>query len=415
MKQKYNNLSKEVKQSILLLLTTFLTMVVLLGVNFFMTKILDKEEFGDYSFIINLYTFLQVFFNFGFFYSISKLIGHSNNSIHDREYYGVGLVILLFVYLFMSICLLIYMYNFLNIKKYNLNALIISIPFGWIFLLNSFNELVLQGSNKIFLLAQSRLLPKFIFLLILAFLFVSQITSNTYYIILFYFISGLIPYLYIIKRLMPKFGNLKYRFREVFTANKNFGFNVYIGSLFAVGASSISGILISYFGVNNTEVGCYSIALQLSAPLSLMPNVLATTFFKKFICADLIDKKLVYTMVGISLFSLLIIVFISNPIIVLIYGKEYLESVYLLYGLSLSSVIYGIGDFFNKFLLSKGKGVELRNASFLVGTTLMISNLILINKFGAKGAALSTIISGTLYLVIILKYYKNTILNIKKN
>jgi O-antigen/teichoic acid export membrane protein len=57
--------------------------------------------------------------------------------------------------------------------------------------------------------------------------------------------------------------------------------------------------------------------------------------------------------------------------------------------------------------LSKGKGIELRNSSFVVGVILIISNLILINILGATGAAISTIISGISYYLIILYYYKN--------
>jgi O-antigen/teichoic acid export membrane protein len=89
----------------------------------------------------------------------------------------------------------------------------------------------------------------------------------------------------------------------------------------------------------------------------------------------------------------------------MIYGEDYLECVNLLYYLSIGSLLYGISDFYNRFLLSKGKGKELRNSSFIVGIILIISNLILINILGAKGAAFATIISGISYFCLILYYY----------
>ncbi|WP_373462686.1 polysaccharide biosynthesis C-terminal domain-containing protein [Chryseobacterium sp. W4I1] len=77
--------------------------------------------------------------------------------------------------------------------------------------------------------------------------------------------------------------------------------------------------------------------------------------------------------------------------------------------LSIGFVLYGIGDFFNRFLLAKGKGKQLRNASFLVGFTLLIGNVIFIYLYGGGGAAFARILSGLMYALVILYYYRKEI------
>ena len=275
--------NKEIRQSLLLLSTTVAVMVLLLATNYFLTRVLGKTEFGNYALIINIFTFCQVVFNFGFFYSISRLIALSDQEAENRELYAIGLILVLTLFVLMSVCLVGYVLFFGGaVGTKMLTGIMISIPFAWIFLFNSFNELLLQGSNKIELLSFSRFFPKAIFLVVvITIYFVAQKTSITPMLLCF-FSSSIIPFLYIIIKLRPRFKNLKKQFLKVIESNRKFGFNIYLGSLFAVGASSLSGILIGYFGVDNTEVGYYSIALQLSAPLSLIPNVMATVFFKKF-------------------------------------------------------------------------------------------------------------------------------------
>ena len=400
--------NKEIRQSVLLLSTTVAVMVLLLATNYFLTRVLGKTEFGNYALIINIFTFCQVVFNFGFFYSISRLIALSDQEAENRELYAIGLILVLTLFVLMSVCLVGYVLFFGGaVGTKTLTGIMISIPFAWIFLFNSFNELLLQGSNKIELLSFSRFFPKAIFLVVvIPIYFVAQKTSITPMLLCF-FASSIIPFLYIIIKLRPRFKNLKKQFLKVIESNKKFGFNIYLGSLFAVGASSLSGILIGYFGVDNTEVGYYSIALQLSAPLSLIPNVMATVFFKKFSGAAFIEPKLSLSMYLTSAFVLIIILLLAKPVILILYGSEYLTSVVLVYYLAVSSTLYGVADFYNKFMLSKGKGVELRNASFIVGLTLLVSNLVLIKILGATGAAISTILSGLAYLLALFYYFNS--------
>jgi len=68
---------EKVRQSIMLLTTSVAIMPLTLAINYFLTKLLGKEGFGDFSLVTNVFVFLQVVFNFGFFYSAGRLLAIS--------------------------------------------------------------------------------------------------------------------------------------------------------------------------------------------------------------------------------------------------------------------------------------------------------------------------------------------------
>ena len=402
---------KKNQQAIVLLLASLFSIIVMLGTNFFLTKLLSKQSFGNYAYIINLFLFSGIVFNLGYFYSLGRLMTLTDSDMDKRQLYSIGLLIVGLLSILMSLSL--YLYVYINISDLNeevTKILYVFIPISLFFLSNIFNESTFQGSNRILLLAFSRVVPKTIFLVLLFIVYVlykNNMPLQT--IFLLYSISLLVSFIYINIKLKPKFINIRNNAINIHKTNREFGLNVYLGSVIAVGSSSLSGLLISYYAVNNVEVGYYSISQQLVAPLGLIPNILATVYFKKFATSNSIDRNLLTFVYGTSFVSFIVIYFMAEPIIIFIYGREYIESVRILHLLSFGMLLYGISDVFNRFLLAKGKGKELRNASYIVGFVLLFSNFILINKFGGMGASMAIIISGFTYFIVILICYLKVI------
>lgn len=401
--------NKTIRQSGLLLFSTVLGMVCLLSSNYFLTKIISAEDFGNYSFILNLFNFFQVVFNFGFFYSINRQVSLSKDEIEIRKLFAIGIILVILLSVPMMATIYVYVNFFMNDR--NLTLLINTfIPFGVIFLMTNFNELILQGANKIKILAFSRFFPKLLNLIIVGFVFYFFINSYSIKVsnFLFYYILSLsLGYIVVIFLVKPFFFSPSKMLAETFKFNKDFGFNVYVGSIIALGASSLNGILIGNFGESNLEVGFYAIALQFTAPLTLIPNVIATTSFKSFSESTKIDRNLLIGTIIISVLSFIVMFFLSSFIVEVIYGKEYLKAIPLVQISSLGAIFYGLSDFFNRFLLANGKGKELRNTSFVVGAVMLISSFILVRQFGGIGASFSYLISGTTYLLVIIYFVKS--------
>ncbi|ANH80937.1 hypothetical protein A8C56_08025 [Niabella ginsenosidivorans] len=394
-------------QTSYLLISTVLGIILGVISTSLLTRVLGKEQYGNYALIFNIFSFCQIIFSFGVFHSISRLVAITNDPKKVRGYYLAGCFLVLLLFVIMSIALIFYAYFSKSIAKSNLTGiLLISIPLSWVYLLTNLNESFLQGDNKINLLSMSRFLPKVYFTLTLAIVYFCSLRADLISMILINYFTFILAYAYIFIKTKPTKSNFKRRLLEIFSATKRFGFDIYFGALVASGSGSLSGILISQFGVNNIEVGYYTLATFLSSPLTLVPNIIATVQFKSFSKSNKISRNLTLTMLGISLSLFIAIVLSAKFVILLVFGKDFINAIDILKYLSIGYVLYGIGDYYNRFLLAKGKGKELRNASFYVGITLLIANVAFIKLFGGQGAAIARIVSGLMYTFVILYYYK---------
>lgn len=370
-----------------------------------LTRSISKEEFGNYSFVLNLFVFGQVLFNFGYFYTLGRLIALSNDEIYIRKLYGLGVIFLLCFSLLMSLSLYIYITCSSSLHTQVIQGVLLLLPFSGIFLFNNYCELLLQSSNRIVLLSFYRFFPKSIFGIGIAYFYFGLIKLQFNYIFYLYICSFLLGISYVVYKTRPILSEISFLFRKTIKSSEKFGFNVYIGSLMAVGASTLTGILIGVFGVDNQEVASYTIALQLTAPLSLIPNVLGTSHYKEFTHSSRIAPRLLYYMYGLSCCVILFVFCFAELLVNFFFEYTYSDVAVLLSILTVGSIFYGLSNFYNKFLLSKGEGIIIRNISFVVGASLLISNLVLIKLYGATGAAIAFVISGAIYLLMVKHFY----------
>lgn len=387
--------------------------------NIIVTKYLGTQLFGDYKFICSVFNFAALIATLGFFQAGNRAIVISKNRDLIRGFYGALLIILSILFFLMSLGLFVYVQLDGNIADKGLTSFFtLIIPMGFITLWGVLYETVLPADNQIGLLAKMRLYPKIINIIVacLLYYFSSDLPLNKLLaILLLYNGSQLLLYIYMICSLNPTFKHWKTSIKEIYNYNKSFGFNVYVGSLFAVGFGYLTEIFISYFGSNNVDVGFYSLALTFTQPLTLIPVTIATTHYKSFATSTCVSKKLLFTTLLLSGLSLIGLWVLIPPFIKYCYGNEFLPVIGINFFVCIGAFFYGMGDFYNRFVQSKGCGSRLRNASFFVGVTTLLSNIILIPTYGAYGAAYSRIITGVVYLLIIYYYYKKTIVDSKVN
>ncbi len=374
------------------------------------TNYLGAKLYGDYKFIHSIFTFAIIIFTFGFFQAGNRALVLNTDKQKAKEYYGAELVILLGIFLVMSAFLVPYALLDKNLQEKQLsNFLLFVIPFGWVFLLTRYFETLFQADNRIKSLAQIRLYPKIGFLVTAAFIYF--IFSNTQInklvvIWTFYLTTQAFVYWYILFKVRVSFKKIKLRLQELWFYNRSYGFNVYLGSLFALGFAALSEILIGYYGIDNSGVGFYTLALTFTMPLSFIPNTIATTHYKDFSVAKKIPMRLLLLTTGLSLIALVGLWLLIGPFVRFFYGADFESVIGLSFIVSIGATAHGFADFFNRFLGAHGEGKALRNSAFLVGCTIMLFNLLLIPKYGETGAAYAKLISGMVYLGIIFWYYK---------
>lgn len=435
----WNNLTRECKQNGMRMIKQFLQqyknnpkftqVIALLSVNVIVlplsiissvvvTRFLGPSAYGDYRFLINLFSLAVVVFTFGFFQAGNRALVLNNDLQKSKELYGAALLILGVLFLIMAIFFLGFAFFDKNVNEKGLrNILIFSIPFSWIFLLVSYFEVLFQADNRIKLLAKSRLYPKLWFFIsvMIIYLVFSNYQGNRLIIIwVFFLATNILVYIYIIQKINPSFKNLRTRICEIIFYNKTYGLNVYLGSVFAVGFSQLTGVLISYFGTDNSGVGYYSLATTIASPLAFIPNVIATTHYKDFSISKKIPRKLLFLTIVIGCSALLLTLLLVNPFIEYFYGPDFHSVIFLTYIVSFGIILYGFADFLNRFLGSHGKGKELRNSAIIVGISLLIMNIFFIPRFGETGAAFTLFISGLIYFLCMYWYYRRLILSLKK-
>lgn len=383
------------------------------------TKYLGPQGYGDFKFIGSIFNVAVIIFSFGFFQAGNRALVLTNNKEKIKEYYGAVLVVTFFLFLVMSAVLILYSIFDNNINSKNLSGILLFlIPFGWVFLLVVYFETLFQADNRIRMLAQIRLLPKLGFLAgaILIWYFLMNVPTNKLVVVWMVFLfTEVVVYLFIIYRLKISIKNFKIRLAEIWQYNKSFGLNVYIGSLFAVGFAQLTEVLISYFGSDNSGVGFYSLALTFSMPLSFIPNTIATTHYKDFSISKKVPGKLLLISLSLTVFALILLWVLIKPFVELVYGHEFFSVISLNYIVSIGVIAHGMSDFFNRFLGANGQGKSLRNSSFVVGGTMLTFSLLLIPEYGEYGAAYARLITGIVYLGIILIYYFAYLKKQKKN
>lgn len=385
--------------------------------NIIITRFLGPVSFGDFKFIINVFNFSCVIFNFGFFQACNRALVLNTDPNKSREYYGSMLVVSAFLYMLMSLVLVVYAFVDDNIQAKSLQAsLLWVIPFSWTFLLNSYFEILFQADNKIDLLAKSRIYPRIAFFIsiVFLFLFLNNYNGNRLTIIWVFFLSTqILAYVYILVKVNPSFKNMWARMKELWHFNKTYGFNVYSGSLFDTGFNHLSGLLIGYFGADNSGVGFFALALTISEPLGFIPNVIATTHYRDFSQRNKISNRLILITVGITLTALIANWILVGPFIKYFYSAKFYPVISLTYIASIGVLLNGFGDFFNRFLGSHGQGKALRNSAIIVGFLILVMNVTLIPTFMEKGAAYTKICAGFAYFGIMFWFYRSLVIRLR--
>lgn len=401
--------SERGRQVLILLSANILILPIGVLTNILCVRYLGVVGYGNYSFINGIFTFAVVISNLGFFQAGNRALVVTEDYSIRQEYYAATFICLLLLFAAMSI--LLFLYGFLdpNLKQKRLSTFfLLTIPSGFAYLWAKYFESMLQADNRITELAGVSLLPKLLFLLACLSLYLGtqEFSGGRLGLIWWAHIATqLLVFAWIFYRLRPSFHHLGKRLREILHFNRTYGFHLYLGAVFALGMSSLGTVLIGYFGSDTSGVAFYSLAIMFSTPLSIIPNTIATTHYRQFSQLKKIPSKLTWLTLFISFLSLIALWILLPPFIHFFYGAEFEEAVRLNRWTSAGMMLYGIADYFNRFLGAHGLGKAIRNGAFFTSLLLFIFNLLLIPKYQAFGAAWGVLAAGIGYSLIMLFYY----------
>lgn len=406
--------NKHIKQSVTLMLWNFLSLPLTIVTNIVITRYMGAASYGDYLYVQRVFDFVYIILGFGVLQSINRavLLAKDKGEQEIREYYGSGYLCLLVIYAI--ICISLYAFTFIspNIREKGLVEIMLCvIPFSLVNYTATYFEQVLPASNRINDLIIQRYIPRiglFVLSLVL-YIVLKKVEWDVSPLVVVWSIfwgTQILTYLYVFKRIKPSFVNAKSKISDIIKIDKEFGIQVYLGNIFSTAFTALMPIFLSYFGEDNAGVGFYSLSLMLSQPLSFIPVVVATSHYQKFADYKSIPRKLMTMTFLISCAAMVFLWIFVTPFIKFFYTPEFSPVIYLTIISSVGTLLYGISDFFSRYLMAQGKGKPLRNSSFIVGFITLAMSVALIPWIHETGAAITHVAAGLVYFFIIVFYYR---------
>lgn len=396
-------LDKHSKQAIFLYVSTLLG--TLLGVlsSIVNTRFLSPEDYGDVRYVQNIINFFSIILLLGYFQSGSRLLALSNSEKRSERIRGALVVILITTCLILLLFIGVFsLFHLNNLKLAHLFVVSMAVCFYPLF--NNYINTTAQGDNHIIRISINRLLPMLIYVPLGYTIYSFSGATPTKMILLQWGIYTFVGLLIIVST-KPNFTSLRPIFHQLNIENRNYGIQLYYGSLVMVATNYIAGVTLGVFNEDNVNVGFYTLALTVTSPLALLPSIIGTTYFKQFAIQNQIPGKVLKITVFMSILSFLFFVATIHYVVKLLYSEPYaMVGVYASW-LALGYCLHGLGDMLNRYLGSHGQGKSIRNASVFCGIFKIFGFVFFVYFWNITGAILTCIISSTAYFVSITLYY----------
>ncbi|MBQ3946483.1 MAG: hypothetical protein II670_12885 [Alphaproteobacteria bacterium] len=399
--------TKTKKQVTVLYTSSMIGIVVGVLVSILNTRNLAPAEYGDVRYVNNLISFFSGLLLFGYFVSGSRLLALSKSEQETREIKGLLVTILgitnMILMLIMVICGLFHQF-YLTKEFYYLFYLTIPVCGGVALLLNYVNTSS-QGDNSIYTIACARLLPSLAYLAIASLIYFQFGATRERMLLLnngiHFIVLAIIIYLN-----KPSFRNLRQTFKKLHEENKKYGLQVYYGSLAGVSVNYVAGLSLGLLNKDNANVAFYTLALTISMPLQMLPQIIGTTYYKQFASQSIIASKVLYYSILLAILTLISYILLIHPIVYFLYDKSYsIVATYATF-LAIGFILHGFGDIFNRFMGAHGLGAYLRNGAFISGGIQIIGFTIGIYLWNINGAIVTRIVASVAYFATMLFYYK---------
>lgn len=376
------------------------------------THYVDPDVYGNVRYVQNILNFTSSLLLLGFFQSGSRLLAISKNIEENRQIKGCMVIILGLTVLIQMLCCIAL--GFSHFEKIDISYLFwISIPICASPILLNYVNMTAQGDNQIYRLSFARLLPALIYVPV-AYLIYKYTGANATKMILLQWGFSCIILTAIVYSTHPSFSNLSNSWVKLKHENKAYGFQLYIGSLVMVATNYIAGITLGIFNENNTEVGFYTLALTITTPLSTLPAIIGTTYFKEFAHQLRIPVKVMRATILLTAVSCVCFTLFIRPLVNILYSDRYASVGLYASILAIGFSLHGFGDMLNRYLGSHGQGKSIRNASIANGIFKIFGFTVLVYYFDIWGALFTVIICDFIYLAVLVYYYNRFIKSVKE-
>lgn len=225
-------------------------------------------------------------------------------------------------------------------------------------------------------------------------------------------LSVAIGLIIIFSRRFQEILSLKFNLQRAFyLLNKSWPFT--LAGVAIIVNTRIDQLMIgSYIG--SKEVGIYSVAIKMCELWYIVPTIVLTSVYPYLLKNSAVGCKqtckawasLYSFMLWSSLMAGIAIAFLSETIIVFLFGEEFAPSAGPLKILVWCSLSVTLGSVWSKWIISENKGKIILYAQLNAAIMNVIMNYLLLPKYGINGSASATLISFSLSALISFLIYK---------
>jgi O-antigen/teichoic acid export membrane protein len=395
-----NLTTRELKQTIVLLTARVCTIGLGVIVSVLNTHILQPKQFGQFVFITNITNTLQLVFSPGVFLTGSRAVAASTLSVGRKKKLIGGLVIILCLVSVMHTGL-VYAWSFVNDfffhNQLSSTLRLVSL-FVFIYPAQALINNLLQGLNSISLLAAFMVIPYLLYATCLSVAhFLFKVDLSLFNVLLFNYASFALTIAFIFIYLKPDFSKGLRSTLLLFRINRDFGSYLFYSTILVSGVTYLVNYIIA-FVAGTTEFGYYALAFTLAYPMSLLPATFGVVLFKKAVSEGAYTRQQQITTISVSVLIFILYMLLLDPVFTILYPSSFQKTKTLVIFLALASLMQGLGEFYNKFAIAKGKGKEIFYSSILTGAIFLSLVAALLPLWGIEGVLISQLASSALYL-----------------
>jgi O-antigen/teichoic acid export membrane protein len=370
-----------------------------------LTRAMDVISFGTYSFVIALFLFSGMFFDFGIAPAGMRLMALLRENEDPSRRIGALLLLSLGIGLLFAIILAAASYAVDAVFQKNVGGiLLVASPLALVFPLQEMILSISQGSSRMKLMSVFLVLPRVLLIAILAALILSS-TVDTRTAVLATLAASGIAIIVTAGYLRPVFSHLGDEISLIYREVREFGREVYLGRVVDGMTTGLDKMLLSYFH-GMAPVGFYSIAMTMSTPISMFSKSVSQSAYKRFVTDDGIARRLLLINVLWCTVGALLLFAACQVLIPMFFTDRYDESLVVLPWLLAGFALAGLNHPYHAFLAARRQGRAIRIMSVTTSGVNIVLNVALIPLLGMIGAALAFAATYGVNILMNLHFYR---------
>ena len=188
-----------------------------------------------------------------------------------------------------------------------------------------------------------------------------------------------------------------------------------LSTVFTVIYSRIDQVMLNHY-LGYSAVGIYDVSVRISELWYIFPSVVIGSLFpamvniKKSGNKEAYRRRMIYLYSFVFYLSIVVILpmtLLSEQIVMILYGKAFIEAASVLKIYAWAGVFIGLATVINQFLINENQTKILFVLNFFSMVGNVVLNLFLIPKIGMVGAALATLISYS-FLIVGVVFFRKT-------